>query len=276
MNFNRFSIIAMAWLTLVAAGCNQQSPFVAQTSMSPATSADQAQMVAQMQELNDRLGRFDSDNRDLTNQIAQLQQKLQLSEEEKKLIKQQLGDTAAQLKSIQVAKTDTDKRLNALQASTQFKGGATLTANNSLKNGLRTIQLPGVEVRADGDVVRIEMPSDRLFVQGTTQLQQGGIALIDQISAAVRQNYPRQLVAIEGHTDSTPNMGTVLSAQQLTSTQTMAVYNQMVRSRALPEKQLFTMSMGANQPRFSNGDPAGRSRNRRIELVVYPETYDGT
>jgi outer membrane protein OmpA-like peptidoglycan-associated protein len=37
------------------------------------------------------------------------------------------------------------------------------------------------------------------------------------------------------------------------------------------EGQLFIVAHGANHPLVSNATAAGRSRNRRMELVVYPE-----
>jgi flagellar motor protein MotB len=33
--------------------------------------------------------------------------------------------------------------------------------------------------------------------------------------------------------------------------------------------------MGDNHPLVSNGTPAGKAKNRRIELVVYPDLIDG-
>jgi flagellar motor protein MotB len=42
----------------------------------------------------------------------------------------------------------------------------------------------------------------------------------------------------------------------------------------LPEKQLFTLAMGANRPRYGAGAAANPAPNRRIEIVVYPETID--
>ncbi len=38
-----------------------------------------------------------------------------------------------------------------------------------------------------------------------------------------------------------------------------------------PAKQLFVIGHGANHPVVSNATKSGQARNRRIELVVYPE-----
>jgi outer membrane protein OmpA-like peptidoglycan-associated protein len=35
--------------------------------------------------------------------------------------------------------------------------------------------------------------------------------------------------------------------------------------------QLFVVGHGSNHPIVSNGSPEGKQRNRRVELVVYPE-----
>ncbi len=41
----------------------------------------------------------------------------------------------------------------------------------------------------------------------------------------------------------------------------------------MPSQQLFTVAQGENNPRQSNATAAGRAANRRIELVIYPETF---
>jgi outer membrane protein OmpA-like peptidoglycan-associated protein len=41
----------------------------------------------------------------------------------------------------------------------------------------------------------------------------------------------------------------------------------------LPEAQFFTIAQGTNHPRADNSTPQGRAANRRIELVVYPDTF---
>ena len=288
--------ICAASLLLIIVGCAQRRPdFFANsnTLAPPANSAANQQLaqqnptqqnpvnpgtdaaLAQVEKLNSQFSQFDADNRDLHTQIAQLQQQLNLSNEEKRLLRQQMGDTASQLRSLQKAKADLDQRLNFMQTSTRARAGATIRANNSLASRINAIKLTGVEVRQDGDVVRIDLPSDRLFVQGTYQLQRTGAALLDQIAAEIQRNYPRQLLGIEGHTDNVPIAGAVVTHHQIAAQQSMAVFDYLSRSGRLPPRQMFTMAVGSNQPRFSNGDAAGRSKNRRIEIVVYPEVFQG-
>ena len=40
---------------------------------------------------------------------------------------------------------------------------------------------------------------------------------------------------------------------------------------SLKQGQLFLVAHGPNHPVVSNATAAGRARNRRIELVIYPE-----
>jgi outer membrane protein OmpA-like peptidoglycan-associated protein len=51
----------------------------------------------------------------------------------------------------------------------------------------------------------------------------------------------------------------------------MAVYDYLATHSHLKPQQLFVVGHGANHPVVSNGTPAGKERNRRVELVVYPE-----
>ena len=51
----------------------------------------------------------------------------------------------------------------------------------------------------------------------------------------------------------------------------MALYDYLATRTRLKPQQLFVVGHGANHPVVSNGTPAGKDRNRRVELVIYPE-----
>jgi len=54
--------------------------------------------------------------------------------------------------------------------------------------------------------------------------------------------------------------------------QAMAVYDMLTRGGGMPPRQLFVVGHGGSHPLVSNATDAGRARNRRVELVIYPET----
>ena len=51
----------------------------------------------------------------------------------------------------------------------------------------------------------------------------------------------------------------------------MSVYDVLVNSTRLQANQLFVTGHGSNHPIVSNATAAGKQRNRRVELVVYPD-----
>ena len=267
------------WLMLAAlVGCQngpfapQQQGFNWQAGQQPPP-AEQP-YLAQLQELNRRVTQLDQNNRDLHMQLAQAQQGAQASSDQVKFLQKQLADTATQLRSAQLAKQDAEKKVDAIQASTRHRGGATISANNSIKSTLTPIEIPGLEVTQDADVIRIVLPADQLFRQGSVQLQPGAGQTLDSVADAITRNYSRQIVGIEGHTD-TPLSGAVpTAAHQLSAAQAYAVLEHLTNRSRMPAQQLFVLSQGANRPRYSNETPAGRAGNRRIELVIYPETMN--
>jgi len=267
-------MVASAIAVGLLAGCAQNGtprPGTLGATLPPTTDP---QMVAQLQDLNARLRRFDADNTELHAEVARLQQQINVTDEEKALLKEQLADASRRLQSAEMARVETDRKLEALQASHTFRGGASISANNSLTEALQLVEIGGLSVRQDGDVIRVELPSDGLFEPGTTQISQAGAAQLDQVAAAIRRHYPRQIVGVEAHLDSQSATGQAYSAHQLTATQALAVVHQLARAGGIPERQLFSMGLGANRPRFSNGDAAGQARNRRVDIVVYPESFD--
>ena len=236
---------------------------------------NQQQNAQQIEELRRRAMELDTNNRDLHAQLAKSQQKNRLLEDQIKPLRQQLSDTAKQLSGTLQAKQELDKKVIAVQASTRRRGGATITANSSLRRNLTAISVAGIQVRQDGDVVRMELPSDTIFVTKSATINPSSLPIIQQVAEAIADNYPRQIIGVEAYTDSDPVSGTAWrSSHQLSAAQAMAVFDQLAQHKGLSARQLFVLGHGPNHPIASNSSPAGKARNRRVEIVVYPETLD--
>lgn len=268
--------ISVLVLATAVVGCAQNSTPRPGTLGAAMQANTDPQMLAEMQDLNTRLRRFDADNTELHSEVARLQQQINVADEEKVLLREQLADAARRLETSELARADVDRRLTAMQASHRSEVGAALQANSSSTRSLPLVDIAGLKVEQDGDVIRIELPSDAVFVPGSTQISPGGAAQIDQVAAAIRRQYPRQMIGIEAHVDSATGSSPTYTAHQLTATQALAVVHQLVQVGGLSERQIFSMGMGANRPKFSNGDAAGQARNRRIEVVIYPESVEST
>lgn len=267
-------VLAVAGLAI---GCGQNAFF---TPRQPNVMQQQQPQqptapASQLQELQRRVAELDASNAELHRQLAQSQQQTKVYMEETQLLQEQLQETANQLRETQLAKQDAEKSVQMLQASASQQAGATIKANNSVHRSLAVADIPGVEVSQEKDVIRIRIPADELFKRGTVQLTQDAYAYLDKVADAVTRNYPRQRIGIEGHTDSAPAFGgSQTTNHQLASMQALAVFDILTRRNRLPTRQLFVLGLGANHPRASNATEAGRAKNRRIELVVYPETID--
>ena len=269
--------VLLIFAAAFCAGCKEGpfAPAVTQQAKPAAVFPQQPPAVAsQVQDLTRRVGQLDVNNADLHRQLASAEQARQASQEQVTLLQRQLGELAARLKDTQVAKAEAEKQVNAIQASTRTRGGATITANNSIRQSLAMVSIPGLDIRQDGEVIRIEVPSDKLFSPGTAQLQTDGFRILDEVAAAVQRTYPRQRIVVEAHADDSLSQNST-AAHTLTNAQAQAVFQQLVQRGRLPTRQLSVLAMGDNHPLVSNATPAGKAKNRRIEIVVYPDAIDG-
>lgn len=237
------------------------------------TPQQQTAMAQQTQQYQQRAATLDRDNQELQSMVAQSKQQIQLLEDQVRATQMQLRDTSDRLVALQTDNDQLRNRTTALAASVQTRGQAEIRANNSLLRSLTIANMPGINVRQDGDVIRIELPSDQLFNFGTAQLKPGADAVLRNVAADLAQNYPQQLIGVEGHTDGSPMTSPQYPTDQhLAVAQATAVYDALTRTGGMQPKQLFVVGHGGSHPVVSNGTEQGRARNRRIELVVYPET----
>ena len=261
--------------------------------------------AAQMAELERRAKLLDENNRQLHTQLAQSQQQMQLYKERSDLMQRQLSDMSGQLQQAKIASSRTaPPSTSSASPSTSLaspstslaspstssatpstlskspptdstrRSGARLTANTSggvTPDGLKSL---GYEVEVKNGVVRLRIPSDQLFQSGSAQPTTSAAGILDRVAEVIKTDYPKQRIAIEGHTDNAPLYGgTYSTSHQLASAQTNAVFEHLTKRNQIPQAQLFTLAHGSNYPLMDNQTPAGRASNRRIEFVIYTETY---
>ncbi len=267
--------IAIGLFAFALTGCNQYaaSPYAQQQAPVTLSPQQQTALAQQTQQYQQRAASLDRDNQELQSMLAQSRQQSQLLQEQMQATQTQLRDTTDRLAALQTDNEQLRGRTSAMAAGMQTRSQAEIHANNTLLRSMTITNMPGINVRQDGDVIRIELPSDQLFNLGTAQLKLGADAILKTVAADVSQNYPQQLVGIEGHTDGSPMTSPQFPTDQhLAVAQAMTVYDALTRGGGLQARQLFVVGHGGSHPVVSNGTEAGRARNRRVEIVVYPET----
>ena len=252
-------IAALALAAFVVAGCNQQNAPSPYAQQAPVTISPQQQtaMAQQTQQYQQRAAALDRDNQELQSMLAQSRQQTQVLQDQIAATQTQLRDTTDRLASMQNETEQLRGRTTAMAAGLQVRNQAEIRANNTLLKSMTITNMPGINVRQDGDVIRIELPGDQLFNFGTAQLKLGSDALLKTIASDLSQNYPQQLIGIEGHTDGSPMTSPQFPTDQhLAVAQAMAVYDALTRGGG--------MSSPAALCRGPRRQPPGRlERHRR-------------
>lgn len=107
---------------------------------------------------------------------------------------------------------------------------------------------------------------DVLFDLNKATLQRPAQSVIARLAGFLRE-YPDRRVRVEGYTDST---GSDEYNRQLSEERARAVQQALV-DQGVAADRIETQGFGEQYPVASNEDPAGRARNRRVEIVVSDE-----
>ncbi len=269
---SRLARMPLCWigLLMVLAGC-AENPMVLKGRLSQAEQ-EQTALRRQNQQLQDRAAQLDRDNQELSVLLSQSKQQTKLSEDQLEALRGRLRLATDQLAQIRTDKEGADRRVQAMTTAMQRNGGVTIGVNNSLAQTLPATNIPGIFVRNDGNVIRIELPARLLFETGGARLLPGAANLLCDVAAEIVRTNPDQIVGVEGHTDNDPLGGNQWQGNhELSAARAGTVYDVLVNRTRLERRQLFTVGRGSINPIMSNATPEGKQRNQRVELVIYPE-----
>jgi outer membrane protein OmpA-like peptidoglycan-associated protein len=140
--------------------------------------------------------------------------------------------------------------------------------SNRMENQKRAMeqatQGTGVQVSQTADNrLKLEIPSDISFDTNRSDIKSNFQPILDRFSTTLIEN-PSTMVTIVGHTDNTgsDSVNGPLSVDRASHTR------DYLSRRGVAAGRISVSGRGEAEPVASNGDSAGRARNRRVEIYV--------
>lgn len=148
-------------------------------------------------------------------------------------------------------------------------GGAAgaIIGNKMDKQAAELEQIEGAQVEKvnEGEAIKVTFESGILFATNSSTLSTPSRAALDKFATSL-QNNPDTDVEIYGHTDST---GSDAINNPLSVRRAESVYNYL-NSKGVSGLRMSYEGFGSSQPIADNSTAAGRTENRRVEVIILP------
>jgi len=126
-----------------------------------------------------------------------------------------------------------------------------------------------VSVDAAAGTITVTLPNTLLFTAGKATLKKSTIQELDHIRSVLRERYSSMPIDVVGHTDSDPIKKSKWADNwQLSSERALAVLRYL-NKKGVRDDQIRAVAAGSSLPIASNSSTSGKSKNRRVEIVVH-------
>mgnify|MGYP001574408276 CR=1 FL=1 len=124
------------------------------------------------------------------------------------------------------------------------------------------------EVERDGDKIIVRLAERGSFRSGYADLQPTFKPLLDKVGQSIADS--SGLITIEGHTDNIPMAFSerFRSNWDLSAARSAAVADYLLDSSPIEDGRVTVTGLADTKPLVANDSPAGRAKNRRIEVII--------
>jgi len=128
----------------------------------------------------------------------------------------------------------------------------------------------------------ITMADDILFDSGKAKLKNKSHGILKKVADVINEKLPDRNVGVEGHTDNIPiKYSGWRSNWELSASRATSVLHYLLDECGMEPQKLSAIGYGEYKPIADNSTAAGRSKNRRVEIIVLPKditkkSYDET
>lgn len=119
--------------------------------------------------------------------------------------------------------------------------------------------------------IRISFDSRLLFQPGSASLRAESWKFLDVVADRLKK-FDTQRIHVEGHTDNQAISTIVFPSNwELSGGRASSVVRYFIERHQLNPSSLVAVGYGSTQPLASNDSPEGRSKNRRVDVILYSE-----
>ncbi len=264
--------------------CNQRNTY---QEMSQELNRTKSSLEQSKQQIGDIERQFAISNDHLDQslqRIAELDQRLSAKEQELQLAKSTLADIEQQLTAQTTQLAQAKQMLanlgrNLPKQAMQDPAGKNRSAatgdlskvSAKLTKALQEeLKRGAVVFRQDGDKLTLALSSGEFFGQGRVTMTAAGASLVRRIGAALNKFRP-QSIEVAGHTDNIPvrvdNRRPFRNNEELSQARAEHAGQALIKSGLGPDR-VKTVGYAATQPIATNDTEEGRSKNRRVEIII--------
>ena len=168
--------------------------------------------------------------------------------------------------NIQGQLQDRDRRIRELMSSLERQGQDMRGLQSRMDADFGNYNSDELNVSNQNGKLRLALSEELLFRKSSHQLNARGREAIRQVAQSVRSN-PNLNVLIEGHTDSD---GTADYNWELSTKRATAVAKVLIDA-GIPPAKITASGKGEYHPIASNSTERGKSKNRRVEIILSPD-----
>jgi len=147
------------------------------------------------------------------------------------------------------------------------------THDEMLKAMQKEVEQGQVKITQLADRLSLNIVDKILFPSGEDQISEQGKEVLKRVGAVLKQAKDKT-IRIEGHTDNVPIAKPLKtrfpSNWELSTARATNVVRFLQDEAGIDANSLEAVGMGEYHPLASNKTPAGRSQNRRIEIILFP------
>ena len=171
-----------------------------------------------------------------------------------------------------------EQRLKEVEEILRKRDEATNQLKEKLQQALLGFTKSGLTVEIKNGKVYVSLTDKLLFPSGSIVIDEKGKQALTQLAEVLKQQ-PEINIAVEGHTDSQKitNLGQIKDNWDLSVLRATSVVRYLTEISKVESVRMTATGKGEFQPLDSNSSAEGRSKNRRIEIVLSPkldELYD--
>ncbi|WP_081208510.1 OmpA family protein [Salegentibacter sediminis] len=169
------------------------------------------------------------------------------------------------------------RRIDELESLIAAKDAKMNALKEAISKALTNFEGKGLSVEQRDGKVYVSMENKLLFSSGSWAVNAEGRQAVQQLGQVLAQN-PDIAVLIEGHTDDVPygGSGALKDNWDLSTKRATSIVQILRENNNIDPQNLTAAGRGEYAPITTNETAEGRSRNRRIEVILTPKLDEVT